>query len=841
MEKLFQRKLSPASVDMKTVFTKEGVATVEGFVDVDISYDIIRHVSAQLYTNPRKAIEELICNSYDAGATLCYVTLPEDDCGSLMVLDNGKSMDLDGLKKLWRVADSPKYHGEGKDRIENDRMQIGKFGVGKLAAFALGEKLTHVVCVEGNVRLVSVGQSDIKQKKIGQAPSFEVFSMPLEMAIPLLEPRLANLPRPWKNGWKTWTLALVEEIDPRASGRALMIGVLRRMITTALPLSADFEVFLEGQKVPKKEIDSSDIEVKVDITELELREKIREALQAFWQEALKEAKPEDVPEKYYNLKVKEVPNPQKVSEKVNALIIPGLGPVIGNAIITKTSLTTEKLIERGYANNGFAIRVNGKLINPEDELFGVSARSHAYWSRFIANLEIPGLDRVILVQRNAVSENSDEAQIARTIIRTLFNYTRVKDDDTRRKDTNYIPESFGTRLRTFSPIIAPIALGGLAEGDAPEKGLDSIDVDFSSLGAAGPAVRYDPVEKKILVNEDHPLIEALDDFGPNSKALRQIVGEVLAGTQMAKGYLRSQHVSEKVIEDTGEIIEVSVRSAAGFVIDSVEEYIKEIDEASYFGGKQFENAVVSAFRSLRLTATRYGASDEPDGIIEIPIPGAPNLRISVEAKGSKGIITHTELSEATVTRHSDEFNCTRAIAIAREFATEGKEGKDSALLRETDGKVPLITTAGIAHLLRLHKKRPFTYDKVEKILTTWTHPDDLEQFIEQTWKEMPELGLMRLILQVAHDQMEKDETNLPDPGMILADERIRERKLKKADLINVLQAIQVTTSMILVDPSQGYQFKLLAPCETILEALQRKVREAKAPAVTSLSDFTSPK
>lgn len=139
--------------DIKTGFEAKGAAEAE--VVVDISYDIIRQISAQLYTNPRKAIEELVCNSYDAGATLCYVTVPKDAEGSLKVLDNGKSMDIGGLKKLWKVAESPKDQGEGKPRIDNDRMQIGKFGVGKLAAFALGARLTHVACMNGNVRVES--------------------------------------------------------------------------------------------------------------------------------------------------------------------------------------------------------------------------------------------------------------------------------------------------------------------------------------------------------------------------------------------------------------------------------------------------------------------------------------------------------------------------------------------------------------------------------------------------------------------------------------------------------------------------------------------------------------
>lgn len=47
---------------------RKAAGKAEGSVVVDISYDIIRHVSMQLYTNPRKAIEELICHGYDAGA-----------------------------------------------------------------------------------------------------------------------------------------------------------------------------------------------------------------------------------------------------------------------------------------------------------------------------------------------------------------------------------------------------------------------------------------------------------------------------------------------------------------------------------------------------------------------------------------------------------------------------------------------------------------------------------------------------------------------------------------------------------------------------------------------------
>src|SRR5439155_11137788 len=149
--------------------------------------------------------------------------------------------------------------------------------------------------------------------------------------------------------------------------------------------------------------------------------------------------------------------------------------------------------------------------------------------------------------------------------------------------------------------------------------------------------------------------------------------------------LTIMQVDGTIIDDSAEIIEVALRSAAAFLKDEVEEYIQQIHDSSFEGGTPFENAIVTAFRSLRLSARRIGGSDAPDGILVIPRSGTDNLLISVEAKGSRGVITHDELSQATVQRHEKEARCTNAIAVAREFATSGRKGGDSALIRETKG------------------------------------------------------------------------------------------------------------------------------------------------------------
>jgi len=809
--------------DLRSIF--KGKATAEGDVRVDISYDIIRHVSAQLYTNPRKAIEELVCNSYDAGATESHVKLPKDKKGALVVLDNGQSMDLEGLRSLWHVADSPKKPDSKGRRIDNDRLQIGKFGVGKLAAYALGRRLTHVATVKGVTRIVSVGKDEIKGRGDGGPPRFTVYKLKESEAQKLLEPFLGTLPRPWKRNWGTWTMAVVEEVEEGNFERALKIGILRRMISTALPIYKNFKVTLENQVVPERQISPGNIELTVEVLNQTFREKLENDLQQYWLIERRLENLADVSPDLYKIKLVKMPDPNNTDKQIQAIDVPLLGPVAGSAVLANQTLTTEKLDERGYVNHGFAIYSSGRLVNPEDELFGISPRSHAYWRRFLARVEIPGLDEILLVQRNAVSENSPKAQIAREVMRTLFNFTRSLAEE-KEEAADFTPQSFGSKIRSGSPLLAPLAVEGLGEGVLPPGGVSDIDIDFVTLGEDGPAARYDAEAHTIQVNEDHPIIAALDDFGEQrQKQLRRMIGEIIAGHKLAEGYLAAKGVAPAIIREIEELIDAALRSAAGFIRDPVEEHIQEIENASYEGGTRFENAVVNAFRSMRLVARRIGGSDNPDGIVAIPITGSVNLRISIEAKGTKGVITHTELSQATVARQQKESRCTSAIAIAREYQIDGKGGGDSALLRETLGKLPLLTVSAIAKMLRLHQKRPFTYDKVAEILTTVNRPDQLEDFIEAKWRELPDLGLMKLVLEVAHDKSAEHDQNFPDPGMLVGDSRLTSRHITKEQIKHILEAVAVTTGMVVVKDRQSYEFSVTAPVETILEAMTRIAAE----------------
>lgn len=116
-------------------------------IPVSINYDIIRLFSEGLYSSPHKAIEELVCNSYDADADRVHVLLPEqpddssDALAPLWVIDNGHGMDQYGFLQLWRIADSEKINQTASPK---DRLPIGQFGIGKLAAYVLAKQLTHI-------------------------------------------------------------------------------------------------------------------------------------------------------------------------------------------------------------------------------------------------------------------------------------------------------------------------------------------------------------------------------------------------------------------------------------------------------------------------------------------------------------------------------------------------------------------------------------------------------------------------------------------------------------------------------------------------------------------------
>ena len=130
-------------------------------IEVSISYKIIELFSAGLYSSPNKAFEELICNSYDAGANMVSVYVSPDlaaENAFIWVCDNGSGLNAEGLKDLWKIGESSKRSVE----TSGNRLPIGRFGIGKLSTYILTRNLTYITKKDGTYLLVTMDYNRIK-------------------------------------------------------------------------------------------------------------------------------------------------------------------------------------------------------------------------------------------------------------------------------------------------------------------------------------------------------------------------------------------------------------------------------------------------------------------------------------------------------------------------------------------------------------------------------------------------------------------------------------------------------------------------------------------------------
>ena len=225
-------------------------------IPVSINYDIIRLFSEGLYRSPHKAIEELVSNGYDADARRVHVLLPEqpdgDATGSsafLWVIDDGHGMDATGFRQLWRVADSNK---DGP--LLTGRAPIGQFGIGKLAAYVLAWKLTHVSRVEGRLLLTTMDFREVVGRQTHAADPVRVSLRDVDEST--AKSLLADVERRDPAAWalmfdnaasRTWTAAGLS--DFKALYDKLSPGRLRWVLSTGLPLHTDFEIRLNAESV----------------------------------------------------------------------------------------------------------------------------------------------------------------------------------------------------------------------------------------------------------------------------------------------------------------------------------------------------------------------------------------------------------------------------------------------------------------------------------------------------------------------------------------------------------------------------------------------------------------
>jgi hypothetical protein len=744
--------------------------SVADLIDVEVTYQIIGLFSEGLYSSPYKAVEELVSNAFDADAKTVHVVVPADlaDPGAaLVVLDDGTGMDDKGLKIHWIVGDSVKRRNR---KTPGGRRTIGKFGIGKLAAYVLGDRLTHITRVGDEFFSTTMDfrripqtvhvedELDAQQGNIAgpissngdstESPILEEDSAPRGDPADETGPRKVQLElrhltedeaRAALGDWLTeddgrpgltlfgphasssWTVAIVSDLKDMA--QEISRGMLTRVLSTAMPLRDDFVLYLNDQAVPSWKVRGA--RVGRWILGKELKELPRPA-----PKDVEASTNEIVPEPAYGHWL---------------LIDKSLGPISGYLEVYKDAIDSGKSNIIGRSN-GFFVYVNGRLINEDDAGFGIDRNTlrHGTFSRFRLVVNIDRLDAELRSSRENLRD-SPQVTRAQELLQGIFNFARSKLEDhqakesTGRQASQRLAESpaslserpvlrvilaayegtFRSRHIVLSDTQAfadAAALRAHIE-DRVEKGAGVVtDVEYGDLGTQQPIAILDGVTGVLSINLEHPFVAHFaDEFNdPRRNLPLQLfaMSEILLEAQLYESGVAAEDAAQ-VLDERDELLRHLARSTGARNSLVVAQELQQ--SASSKSG--LEAAVVAAFDQLGFAAIPKGGKDDSDGLAEAFLApdesGSRYYRVSLEAKSKEQPgkrIKKSAVEVSTIARHRDENDCNHAIVVGPAIET-GPDDKGAVVReidkdRETHKGKKTITLMTIADLARLVRIAP---------------------------------------------------------------------------------------------------------------------------------------
>jgi hypothetical protein len=722
---------------MKKAPTFATIGEATDTIDVRLSYRIVELFSEGLYQSPNKAIEELVANSFDAGALRVVVLLSpnmHEQDSTIAVVDDGEGMDAARLKQHWLIGLSNK---RALPALPRGRQQIGKFGIGKLATYVLANRLTHISKNGGKYYSTSMDFSaisarvdkEVEPKTPIRIPLRELDASEAQLALKLWIDtpafRATRMRLFGRGAPHSWTVAIMSSLKPKV--HELKAGFLAWVLSTALPLRPDFGIWLDGRKlVPSKE---------------------GKGLIRRWvlgKDLIKLPKP--APK---GVTPRDDPRADGSSEEKFGLEVPGLGRVTGYAEAYK-DLLTGKSDELGRSH-GFFVFVFGRLVNVVDGHFGISPNElrHGTFGRFRLVVRMDGLDEVLRSNREAVSEGPI-LETVQNVLQAVFNFVRPTIEG---YDLAEEPGAALARKLAASPaslsrspivdlartvvegkgksryLIVPQLDGpeGRAQfiaslekrASAPDTFVSGLTIDYNGSQDDGIA-RYDTATGFLRINAWHPFVATFyDEFSAKGKG-RPL--ELLAMAEvLAEGHLHAIGVKKEHIESFLTLRDQLLRNLANesgrqSALSTAGNLLNARNNPD-----GLEESLCAAFRSLGFDVTPFRKRGQPDGVATAHLAAADDgnprrYSVSLEAKSKEkpgARVSAKSVGISTIARQRDQFECDHALVVGPAFPTS--QGDNSALAVEiqddrrrtaAEGRARTITLITIDDLAKLVRLRP---------------------------------------------------------------------------------------------------------------------------------------
>ncbi len=789
-------------------------------IPVHIGYRIIQLFSEGLYASPNKAIEELVSNSFDAGATNVHVILSPDRSipeAFIAVVDDGTGMDPKGLNQHWLIGESNK---RDLKKTPKGRKQIGKFGIGKLATYVLATHLTHVCKVDGKYYATTMDYSEIPADQGGGIRTEQTIELPLrelserqakealELVLTGTKPGYKAIKLFGKGAAPTWTVAIMSGLKDMA--REIQKGRLSWVLRTAMPLRDDFRLYLDGDPQLPSKATTKPIQRWV------LGKDIKK---------LPKPAPDDL---------EATINPKGDPEHRHGLTHPALGRITGYAEVYEDSLTDGKSsdIDRSH---GFFVYAYGRLLNIQDELFGIVPLHHGTFARFRMVVHVDQLDKELRSSRETLREG-DLVNITRNVLHAVFNHARSWLDQ---HDTKQVP---GTRATgriaqspwslTRRPLIGLLksALAGkatprflhypsglnkekqeellrkLQERARTEDGL-VLRTELAELSQDQGVALFDIESGTLRINALHPFVAAhREDYERGRETLSLLaMAEVLT-----EAHLHELGLDRAIVKDVMNRRDEMLRHFARSMKRTAHLIAQDLEDS---GNDQvrLENELVAAFDSMGFDAIQLGGKGKPDGKADAPLSateGTPRrYAVSLEAKSKETAgkkVTAKAVSISTVSLHRDEHDCDHAIVAGPDFHTG--QGVNSSLIKqarkekEKSGKtVTIVRIVDLARLVRLVPLKRVGLDRLRGLFQDCVSPEESKEWIDKLQKEQPETPPYKEILETIWSlQNEVPAEAVEFAAVTTALRKDRKIELTKADLVALCQAMSRMASQVVV-------------------------------------------
>jgi len=760
-------------------------------IEVSISYRIIELFSAGLYSSPNKAFEELVCNSYDAFADKVAVYVSPDlsvDGAYIWVCDNGESMDQNGLKELWRVGSSSK-----RDDLERDkrRLQIGQFGIGKLATYVLANKLTYICKKDGRYLATTMDYQRVKDndnKKLF-LDERELTEEETKQAIGPFLKSVGDDILPFDlfgaNAPDTWTFSILTALKTKAA--EIKEGRLKWVLRTALPLNPGFELYYNGNL-----IESSKIERTVKRTWIIGKDDPTA-------ESLKSVKCRIDGEKYY-------------------VDFENLKGVYGRIDLYEDSLVdSSKSTELGRSH-GIFLLVRDRLINLDDPLLGMEAFSHGAFNRTRIIVNADGLDDNLTSTREAIKESPPFRQLKEYLKKKFNNEVRKYyfDEELKKEQKRNISHRMSQTSLTLSkrPLLVfaqkyfdgkitnPFLIDKpsrdrknelLAELKEELSGEEQFikDVDWQILGSGEPIAKLNLETGIIKINLLHPYIANYIDVYKSTLPL-----EFLAITEvLTEAYLHEEEIDQATVnfimrrrDNTLRELSLSDREGAPAVAQLLKDSIAD--------STGLEDAVYRAFLALGLEVKKIGKKGKPDGKADAILgysesDKCENYSFTYDAKStSKNKIQAGTAKLSAINRHKKDYEADYSVVVAVDY--EGADDSESAISKEaTQQKVTTMRVIDLIRLLLLSVPKQVGLKKLKELFDNCYTPQQVTKWVDDIESSKTELGSIKEVLDVIYE-LQKDDNEPPEIASVRI--KVNEKyklQLSKRDITSLIQSLKV--------------------------------------------------